>query len=178
MKKKKIIKSIVNPTNGLVVDDEMDFQDIKFSLDTTDNTYKLAPKVQKQLDEMVLDAVQPKIEQDIYNDDELDSFMFVDEQSKNEEVIDVKPSKIEISDNKIQISPPEDYNDIKKLLNTTVIEISSDSEDDEVTYIKTTPSHPRDRLRRKLNKKDEGEVVRLINENDDVDFRRVTPSHP
>ena len=88
----------------------MDFQDIKFSLDTTDNTYKLAPKVQKQLDEMVLDAVQPKIEQDIYNDDELDSFMFVDEQSKNEEVIDVKPSKIEISDNKIQISPPEDYN--------------------------------------------------------------------
>ena len=91
MKKKKIIKSIVNPTNGLVVDDEMDFQDIKFSLDTTDNTYKLAPKVQKQLDEMVLDAVQPKIEQDIHNDDELDSFMFVDEQSKNEEVIDVKP---------------------------------------------------------------------------------------
>ena len=83
-----------------------------------------------------------------------------------------------MSDNKIQISPLEDYNDIKKLLNTTVIEISSDSEDDEVTYIKTTPSHPRDRLRRKLNKKDEGEVVQLVNENDDIDFRRVTPSHP
>ena len=54
--------------------------------------YKLPPAVQKQLAEMVIDAAQPKIKQDLYIEDDLDSFMFVDE-SKNDNdsmVIDVK----------------------------------------------------------------------------------------
>ena len=72
---------------------------------------------------------------------------------------------------------------VKKSSNLTVIEISSSSE---VSYIKTTPSHPRDRLRQKLNKEDEKkkekEEVIVVGDNDDednnVDFVRVTPSHP
>ena len=54
---KDIIKSIVDLTPGLLVNDEMDFQDISFPLNTTDNIYKLQPKVQKHLDEIVIDAV-------------------------------------------------------------------------------------------------------------------------
>ena len=42
---KDIIKSIVDPTPGLLVNDEMDFQDINSPPNTTDNTYKLQPKV-------------------------------------------------------------------------------------------------------------------------------------
>ena len=75
-----------------MVDDEIDFQDINFSPNTTDNSYKLPPVVQKQLDEMVIDATQPKIEQDLYIDDDLDSFMFVNEPKNNNDsmVTDVK----------------------------------------------------------------------------------------
>ena len=84
--------------------------------------------------------------------------VFDDKKAKNNDnVIDVKPENEQIKnsvDKKIRISPPEDYINVKKSLNTTVIEISSSSED-EVSYIKTTPSHPRERLRRKLNKEDE-----------------------
>ena len=68
---------------------------------TTNNTYKLPPVVQKQLDEMVIDATQPKIEQDLYIDDDLDSFMFADE-PKNENdsmVIDVKLKNEQIKRN-------------------------------------------------------------------------------
>ena len=89
---KDIIKSIVDPTPGLLVNDEMDFQDINFPPNTTDNTYKLQPKVQIHLDEMVIDAIQPKIEQDLYIDDDFDSFMIVDDDKKaknNNNVIDV-----------------------------------------------------------------------------------------
>ena len=77
---------------GLLVDDEIDFQNINISPNTTDNTYKLPPAVQRQLDEMVIDAMQPKIEQDLYIDDDLDSFMFVDEPKNFNDsvVIDVK----------------------------------------------------------------------------------------
>ena len=148
----KDIKSIVDPMPGLLVNDEMDFQDINFPPNTTDNTYKLQPKVQKHLDEMVIDAVQPKIEQDLYIDDDFDSSMIVDDDKKaknNDNVIDVKPQNEQIKNSineKIGISPPKDYIDVEKSLNTTVIEISSSSED-EGSYIKTTPSHPRDRLR-------------------------------
>ena len=71
--------------------------------------------------------------------------------------------------------------DINKSLNTTVMEISSDSEN-EVSYIKTTPSHPIDRLTQKLNNKGkEGEVVLVGDNNEegnDIDFVRITPSHP
>ena len=89
---KDIIKSIVNPTPGLLVDNKIDFQVINFSPTTTDNTYKLPPAVQKQLAEMVIDAAQPKIEQDLYIEDDLDSFMFVDEPKNDNDsmVIDVK----------------------------------------------------------------------------------------
>ena len=86
---------------GLLVDKEIDFQDINFSPNTINNTYKLPPVVQKQLHEMVIDAIQPKIEQDLYIDDDLDSFMFADE-PKNENdsmVIDVKLKNEQIKRN-------------------------------------------------------------------------------
>ena len=76
----------------------MDFQDINFSPNTTDNTYKLPPKVEKHIDEMVIDAI-PKIEQDLYIDDDLDSFMFADYDSENNSdsiVIDVKPKNEQV----------------------------------------------------------------------------------
>ena len=76
---KDVIKSIVDPTPGLLVNDEMDFQDINVPPNTTDNTYKLQLQVQKHLDEMVIDAVQPKIEQDLYTDDDFAPFMIVDD---------------------------------------------------------------------------------------------------
>ena len=112
----------------------------------------------------------------------------IKKQKNNDNVIDVKPENEQIKNNvdkKIRISPPKDYIDVEKSLNTTVIKVSSSSED-EVSYIKTTPSHPRDSLRRKLNKEDkkkkEKEEVIVVGDNDDddneVDFVRVTPSHP
>ena len=44
---KNVVKSIVDPTPGLLADDEIDFQDINFPPNTTDNTYKLPTKIQK-----------------------------------------------------------------------------------------------------------------------------------
>ena len=102
----------------------MEFQDINFPPNTTD---KLQPKVQKHLDKMEIDAVQPKIEQDLYIEDDFDSFMIVNDGKKvknNDNVIDVKPENEQIKnsvDKKIRISPPEDYINVKKSLNTTVI---------------------------------------------------------
>ena len=114
---------------------------------------------------MVIDAVEPKIEPDFYIDDDLDSYMFAAEDSENNNddsiVMDINPKneqvkrKVGDSDDDddddyetkiIHISPPESYVDIEKSLNATVVEISSDSED-EVTYTKTTPYHPRDKSR-------------------------------
>ena len=60
---KNIVKSIVDPAPGPLVNYDMDFQDINFSPDTTDNLYKLPPKVEKYINEMVIDAIL-KIEQD------------------------------------------------------------------------------------------------------------------
>ena len=57
----------------------MEFQDINFPPNTTD---KLQPKVQKHLDKMEIDAVQPKIEQDLYIEDDFDSFMIVNDGKK------------------------------------------------------------------------------------------------
>ena len=111
---KNVIESIVDPTPGLVVDDEIDFKDINFPPETTGNTYKLPPKVQKQLDEMVLDTVQPKNEDVIYIDDELDSYMFQDD----DETIDYS-SKTEMEEDKIQMDASEDYANITKSLDTT-----------------------------------------------------------
>ena len=136
---------------GLLVNDEMDFQDINFSPNTTDNTYKLPPKVEKHIDEMVIDTI-PKIEQDLYIDDDLDSFMLADYDSENNSdsiVIDVKPKNEQVKRKVDSDVEDEDYVDIEKSLNTTIIEISSDSEG-EVTYTKTTPSHPRDKLKQKI----------------------------
>ena len=140
---KDIIKSVVDPMPGLLVKDEMDFQDINFPSNTTDNTYKLQPKVKKNLDEMVIDAVQPRTEQDLYIDNDFDSFMIVDDDKEvkhNDNIIDVKPKNEQIKtsvDEKIHVARPEDYINVEKSLNTTVIEISSGSED-EVSY---NPGH-------------------------------------
>ena len=108
--------------------------------------------------------------------------MVIDVKLKNEQIKRKEDSDDDDDETKkIYISPSEDYADIEKSLNTMVIEISSDSEN-EVSYIKKTPSHPRDRLRWKLNNKErEGEVVIAGDNNDednDIDFLRVTPSHP
>ena len=139
---KSIVKSVVDPTPGLLADDEIDFQDINFSPNTTDNTYQLSPKVQKHLGEMVIDAIEPKIEQDLYIDNDLDSFIIADNSENNDDfmVIDVKPKNEQIkrevvSDDddktkKFHISPLEDYIHIEKSLNTMIIEISSGSEDE------------------------------------------------
>ena len=91
-----IIKSVVDTMTGLFVNDEMDFQDINFSPNTTNNIYKLSPKVEKHIDEMLIDAI-PNIEQDLYIDNDLDSFTFADYDSENKNdsmVIDVKPGLI------------------------------------------------------------------------------------
>ena len=73
--------------------------------------------------------------------------MVIDAKLKNEQIKRKEDSDEDDDETKkIYISPSEDYADIEKSLNTMVIEISSDSEN-EVSYIKKTPSHPRDRLR-------------------------------
>ena len=111
---KGIIESVVDPTPGLLVNDETDFQDINFPPNTTDNTYKLQPKIKKHVDEMVIDAVQPNIEQDLYTDEDFDSFMIVDDDEKvknNDNVIDVKPENEQVKNSvneKTRISPPKD----------------------------------------------------------------------
>ena len=63
--------------------------------------YKLLPAVQKLLDEMVIEVAQPKIEQDLYTEDDLDSFMFVDEPKNDNDsmVIDVKLRNEQIKKN-------------------------------------------------------------------------------
>ena len=53
-----------------------------------------------------------------------------------------------MEEDKIDIDALEDYANISKPLNTSVIEISSD-EEEEPMYITTTSSHPRDRLKQK-----------------------------
>ena len=61
---------------------------------------------------MVVDAAQTKIEQDLYIDDDFDSFMIVDHDKKaknNDNAIDVKPENEQIKnsvDEKICICPP------------------------------------------------------------------------
>ena len=88
-----------------------------------------------------------------YDSESNNDSMVIDVKPKNEQVKRKVDSDVEDETKKIHISPPEDYVAIEKSLNTTVIEISSDSED-EVTYTKTTPSHPRDRLRWKIKEKE------------------------
>ena len=77
---------------------------------------------------MVTDATKPKIEQDLYIDNDIDSFMFVDEPKNDNDsmVIDVKlkteqiQRKVDSNDDdddktkKIHIFPSEDYADIEK----------------------------------------------------------------
>ena len=110
------------------------------------------------------------------------------EAKNNDNIIDIKPKNEQIKnsvDEKIHESAPEDYIDVEKSLNTMIIEVFSGSED-EVSCIKTTPSHPRNRLRQKLNKEDEKKKLKreviVVGDKDDEDsdfnFVRVTPSHP
>ena len=164
---KNVIKRIVDPAPGLLVDDEIDFKDIDFPPETTDNTYKLTPKVQKHLEEMVFDSIQPKNKEDIYIDDELDSYVL----QGDDETIDYR-TKTKVEKDKIEIDALKDYANISKSLNTTVIEISS-HEEEEPMYITTTPSHPRN----KLKPKRKSDVAGVVLENVDVEFLKVNPSH-
>ena len=77
-----------------------------------------------------------------------------------------------MEEDKIEIDVLEDYANIPKSLNTTVIEISFD-EEKEPMYIATTPSHPRDRLKRKCK----SDLAGVVLKNDDVEFLKVNPSH-
>ena len=54
---KNVIKSIVNPTPGLVVDDEINNNDIYFPPNTTDNIYQLPPKEEKELNDIFVDGI-------------------------------------------------------------------------------------------------------------------------
>ena len=89
---------------------------------------------------MTFDSIQPKTEEDIYTDDELDSYVFQDD----DETLAYQ-TKTEVEEDKTEIDALEDYGNISKSLNTTVIELSSYEE--EPMYITTTPSYPRDRLK-------------------------------
>ena len=68
---------------------------------------------------MVIDAVQPKIEQDLYSDDDFESFMIVNDAKKaknNNNFIDAKPGNEQRKnsvDEEIRISPPKDYIDVE-----------------------------------------------------------------
>ena len=78
-----------------------------------------------------------------------------------------------MEEDKIEIDALEDYVNISKSLDTSVIEISSD-EEEEPMYITTTPSHPSDRLKRKLK----SDVAGVALKNEDVEFLKVNTSHP
>ena len=81
-------------------------------------------------------------------------------------------TKTEVEEDKIEIDELEDYANISKSLKTTVIEISSD-EEEEPMYINRTPSHPRDSLKRKRK----SDVAGVVLENDGVEFLKVN-RHP
>ena len=144
---KNVVKSIVDPTSGLVVDDEMNNNDINFPPNTTDNIYQLPPKVEKELNDIFVDGIIPQQKFD------------------NEPTIDVDYEE-EIKPTKIVVPPPKDYAQIEKLLGKTTVEIHNDKVEDidvdindydDVDIINITPSHPRDRLRRKIEDNDNKE---------------------
>ena len=73
---KKLIKDIIDPTPGVFVNDNINFQDINvLKPNTTDNTYKLKPDVKKQLHEMDDD------QENFYIDDDLSSFVFAKDET-------------------------------------------------------------------------------------------------
>ena len=57
---KNVIKSIVNLTPGLVVDDKINNNDINFPPNTTDNIHQLPPKVEKELNDIFVDGIIPQ----------------------------------------------------------------------------------------------------------------------
>ena len=57
---KNVIKSIVNLTPGLVVDDKINNNDINFPSNTTDNIHQLPPKVEKELNDIFVDGIIPQ----------------------------------------------------------------------------------------------------------------------
>ena len=148
---KNVIKSIVDPTPGLVVDDEINSNDINFLPNTTDNIYQLPPKVQKELNYVIVDGIIPQQKFD------------------NEPRIDVDYEE-EIKPTKIDVPPPKDYAQIEKLLHKTTIEIHDDkvedtdvdiNDNDDVDILNISPSHPRDHLRRKIRNRDNKEMVHI-----------------
>ena len=135
-----------------MVDDKINNNDINFLPNTTDNIYQLPPKVEKELNDIFVDRIIPQQEFD------------------NEPTIDVDYEE-EIKPTKIVVPPPKDYAQIEKLLDKTTVEIHNDKVEDidvdindydDVDIINITPSHPRDRLHRKMENNDnkERETVR------------------
>ena len=61
---KNVIKSIIDLTPGLVVDDKTNNNDINFPPNTTDNIYQLPPKVEKELNDIFVDRIIPQQEFD------------------------------------------------------------------------------------------------------------------
>ena len=136
-KMKKLIKDIIDPTPGVFVNDIINFQDINvLKPNTTDNTYKLKPDVQKLLHETNDD------QESFYNDDDLSSFVFAKDEtdSSSTPVIKLEPPKPE-TNNQIDIKPSDDKIQVTKSLNNTDVKMTSKPTTG--TYIKTTSAKNR-----------------------------------
>ena len=136
-KMKKLIKDIIDPTPGIFVNDNINFQDINvLKPNTTDNTYKLKPDVQKQLHETNDD------QESFYNDDDLSSFVFAKDEtdSSSTPVIKLDPPKPE-TNNQIDIVPSDEKIQVTKSLNNTDVEMTSKPTTS--TYTKTTSAKNR-----------------------------------
>ena len=89
--------------------------------------------------------VQNMNQNDIYIDDELDSFVFAADENNTLPVIDLKTPKIE--KDQLMIESPNDQVEISKSLRHTDIEMISDPK--EITYIKTVPNTPKKQISKK-----------------------------
>ena len=144
-KTKKIIKDIIDPAPGLLINDTFN-QQKDTNIDTqknTDNTYKLKPDVQKQLSDTILKIFAPppitqpippppyqNIDQeqlppteDIFIDDELNSFVFADDEMSDEPKISLKPE--ETGNYNVQILSSDEEVNISKSLKDTDIDFTS-----------------------------------------------------
>ena len=158
---KNVIKSIVDPTPSLVLDDEINDNDVNIPPNTTDNIYQLPPKVEKELNDIFVDGIIPQQKFD------------------NELTIDIDYED-EVKQTKIVVPLPKDYAQIEKSSNKSTVEIydykveDTDvdiKDNDDVDFVSITSSHPRDRLRRKTRNRDN-------KERDGLYITRVNPAHP
>ena len=175
---KNLVKDIIDPMSGLFADDQIGFQQIS-QPNTTDNTYKLKPQVEKQLNEMVFKNVQqPPIQQPppplpIQNIRQNgfyigDFYIFTVDEPDSLAVIDLKTHVVQ--DDQLMTEHSKDQLEISKSLRDADIEMISDPK--EITYIRTVSTRPRNRLLRKVR----NHPYNL--KQDEVKFMRQAPVHP